>query len=78
MLPSVSSQFSVSLSLTIPFPLPSRVARASHFPCLHIGHNIDQRKNMKYILKQLPYTCCPSEMSKYLLIASTYPTSPFL
>lgn len=61
-----------------PFTLLSRVARVSHFPCLHTGHNIDQGKNIKYILKQLPFTCGPSERSKYLLIASTYPISLFV
>lgn len=78
MLPSASSEFSLCLSLTMPLALPNKVARASHFSYLHIGNNIDQGKSMEYILKQLPYTCCPPEMSKYLLIASTYPISPFL
>lgn len=71
MLPSASSQFSVSLGLTIPSALPSRVARASRIPCVPIGLNTDHGKNMKYILKQPTYTRCPLERSKYLLIASS-------
>lgn len=74
------NSLSVSPALTVPLALPRKVARASRFSCLHIGPNIDHGNNMTYILKQLPYACCPLERYKYLLITSsaTYPTPSFL